>query len=112
MLVDSFYLRIQTFSAGLALLDGDLLSIAPRPQNSTRCDRSLVDDALPARLEIENEGVTNGSFATPSSASQHPRHPRDLGLPALRTSSPRFGTCTAFFSSNYTLTTLSPPTLT
>ncbi|SCZ88909.1 BZ3500_MvSof-1268-A1-R1_C048g00173 [Microbotryum saponariae] len=57
-------------------------------------------------------GVTNGSFATPSSASQHPRHPRDLGLPALRTSSPRFGTCTAFFSSNYTLTTLSPPTLT
>ncbi|SCZ92297.1 BZ3500_MvSof-1268-A1-R1_Chr5-2g07768 [Microbotryum saponariae] len=42
----------------------------------------------------------------------HPRHPRDFGLPALRTSSPRFGTCTAFFSSNYTLTTLSPPTLT
>ncbi|SCZ92614.1 BZ3500_MvSof-1268-A1-R1_Chr5-2g08032 [Microbotryum saponariae] len=46
------------------------------------------------------------------SASQHPRHPRDFGLPALRTSSPRFGTCTAFFSSNYTFTTLSPPTLT
>ncbi|SCZ91647.1 BZ3500_MvSof-1268-A1-R1_Chr5-1g07580 [Microbotryum saponariae] len=37
---------------------------------------------------------------------------RDFGLPAPRTSSPRFGTCTAFFSSNYTLTTLSPPTLT
>ncbi|SGY11738.1 BQ5605_C011g06255 [Microbotryum silenes-dioicae] len=51
-------------------------------------------------------------LATPSSASQHSRHPRDLGLPAPRTSSPRFGTCTAFFSSNYTLTTLSPPTLT
>ncbi|SDA02660.1 BZ3500_MvSof-1268-A1-R1_Chr7-2g09543 [Microbotryum saponariae] len=28
--------------------------------------------------------VTNGSFTTPSSASQHPRHPRDFGLPALR----------------------------
>ncbi|SGY55221.1 BQ5605_C006g03989 [Microbotryum silenes-dioicae] len=51
-------------------------------------------------------------LATPSSASQHTRHPRDLGLPAPRTSSPHFGTCTAFFSSNYTLTTLLPPTLT
>ncbi|SGY43886.1 BQ5605_C001g00076 [Microbotryum silenes-dioicae] len=51
-------------------------------------------------------------LATPSLASQHSRHPCDLGLPAPRTSSPRFGTCTAFFSSNYTLTTLSPPTLT
>ncbi|SCZ91750.1 BZ3500_MvSof-1268-A1-R1_Chr5-1g07649 [Microbotryum saponariae] len=57
-------------------------------------------------------GPQDRDFATPSSASQHPRHPRDFGLPALRTSSPRFGTCTAFFSSNYTLTTLSPPTLT
>ncbi|SGY15937.1 BQ5605_C012g06707 [Microbotryum silenes-dioicae] len=41
----------------------------------------------------------------------HSCHPRDLGLPAPRTSSPRFGTCTALFSSNYTLTTLLPPTL-
>ncbi|SCZ88921.1 BZ3500_MvSof-1268-A1-R1_C044g00116 [Microbotryum saponariae] len=100
MLVDSFYLRIQTFSAGLALLDGDLLSIGP----DLKTQLGATDHS--------STSVTNGSFATPSSASQHPRHPRDLGLPALRTSSPRFGTCTAFFSSNYTLTTLSPPTLT
>ncbi|SGY56066.1 BQ5605_C006g04106 [Microbotryum silenes-dioicae] len=49
---------------------------------------------------------------SPYLCANHSRHPRDLGLPAPRTSSPRFGTCTAFFSSNYTLTTLSPPTLT
>ncbi|SCZ88003.1 BZ3500_MvSof-1268-A1-R1_Chr2-1g04127 [Microbotryum saponariae] len=79
-----------------------------------RGDRQPVSDGegkRPAEALSPRPGVTNGSFATPSSASQHPRHPRDFGLPAPRTSSPRFGTCTAFFS-NYTLTTLSPPTLT
>ncbi|SCZ96251.1 BZ3500_MvSof-1268-A1-R1_Chr8-2g10070 [Microbotryum saponariae] len=80
-------------------------------QTCSSSGKSLIDGPRETRPR-SCLTVTNGSFATPSSASQHPRHPRDFGLPALRTSSPRFGTCTAFFSSNYTLTTLSPPTLT